>query len=109
MNSSLTFEKPDTGTFRNLALATDAMMRGGNVPCIVNAANEIAVAAFLLDRIGFLRHQPARSLVIGISSDDLFPVRETHEMIERMQKRVITLVKGRVADISAEPKPEVDA
>ncbi len=52
--ASLTFEKPDTETFRNLALATMAMGRGGNMPCIINAANEIAVAAFLRDKIGFL-------------------------------------------------------
>ena len=52
---SLTFEKPDTETFRNLALATEAMERGGNMPCIINAANEMAVAAFLLDKIDFLR------------------------------------------------------
>jgi 1-deoxy-D-xylulose-5-phosphate reductoisomerase len=52
--SSLTFEKADTETFRNLALATEAMRRCGNMPCIVNAANEIAVAAFLRDQIGFL-------------------------------------------------------
>jgi 1-deoxy-D-xylulose-5-phosphate reductoisomerase len=51
---SLTFEKPDTHTFRNLALAFEAMDRAGNVPCILNAANEVAVAAFLEDRIGFL-------------------------------------------------------
>lgn len=51
---SLSFEKPDVETFRNLGLAIDAMKRGGNMPCIVNAANEIAVAAFLKDQIGFL-------------------------------------------------------
>jgi 1-deoxy-D-xylulose-5-phosphate reductoisomerase len=51
---SLTFEKPDSGTFRNLALATEAMKSGGNMPCIINAANEIAVAAFLKDQVGFL-------------------------------------------------------
>ncbi len=51
---SLTFEAPDTETFRNLALANSAMIKGGNMPCIVNAANEIAVAAFLKDQIGFL-------------------------------------------------------
>ncbi len=52
--ASLTFEKPDTDTFRNLALATEAMKRGGNMPCIINAANEIMVAAFLRDQVGFL-------------------------------------------------------
>jgi 1-deoxy-D-xylulose-5-phosphate reductoisomerase len=51
---SLTFEKPDTETFRNLALAFQALNQGGNMPCILNAANEVAVAEFLRDRIGFL-------------------------------------------------------
>ena len=52
--SSLTFEKPDTKTFRNLALAFEAIKQGGNMPCIVNAANEIAVAGFLNGGIGFV-------------------------------------------------------
>ena len=52
--ASLTFEKPDTGTFRNLALAMEALKKAGNLPCILNAANEIAVSAFLKDKIGFL-------------------------------------------------------
>ena len=51
---SLTFEEPDVKTFRNLALATEALNKGGNMPCILNAANEIAVWAFLRNRIGFL-------------------------------------------------------
>lgn len=50
----LTFEQPDVERFRNLALAYEALHRGGNMPCIVNAANEVAVEAFLHDRIGFL-------------------------------------------------------
>jgi 1-deoxy-D-xylulose-5-phosphate reductoisomerase len=52
--SSLTFEEPDLKTFRSLALAMDALHKGGNLPCIMNAANEIAVWAFLRNRIGFL-------------------------------------------------------
>lgn len=52
---AFTFEKPDTETFRNLALAFEAMGRGGNMPCVLNAANEIAVQEFLQDRIGFLQ------------------------------------------------------
>lgn len=52
---SLTFEKPDTETFRNLALAFKALERGGNMPCVLNAANEIAVASFLEDKVGFLQ------------------------------------------------------
>lgn len=51
---ALTFEKPDTETFRNLALAFEALNRAGNMPCVLNAANEVAVAEFLKDRIGFL-------------------------------------------------------
>ena len=50
----LAFEEPDVKTFRNLALATEALIKAGNVPCVLNAANEIAVWAFLHNRIGFL-------------------------------------------------------
>jgi len=50
----LQFDEPDLKTFRNLALALEAMKQGGNMPCILNAANEIAVYAFLKNRIGFL-------------------------------------------------------
>nr|WP_214447062.1 1-deoxy-D-xylulose-5-phosphate reductoisomerase [Flavihumibacter rivuli] len=52
--NTLTFEEPDVKTFRNLALATDALFKGGNLPCVLNAANEIAVFAFLRNRVGFL-------------------------------------------------------
>ena len=52
--ASLTFEKPDSDRFRNLQLAFDVLEKGGNTPCILNAANEIAVSAFLKDKIGFL-------------------------------------------------------
>jgi 1-deoxy-D-xylulose-5-phosphate reductoisomerase len=51
----LTFEKPDMETFQNLSLAYKAMEKAGNMPCILNAANEIAVEEFLKDRIGFLQ------------------------------------------------------
>lgn len=52
--TDLTFEQPDTKRFRNLALAYEALHQAGNMPCIVNAANEVVVAAFLQDRISFL-------------------------------------------------------
>lgn len=52
---TLTFEEPDTCRFRNLALAYEALYEGGNMPCIVNAANEVVNRAFLEDRIGFLQ------------------------------------------------------
>ncbi|MCB2201247.1 1-deoxy-D-xylulose-5-phosphate reductoisomerase [bacterium] len=51
---SLDFEKPDIENFRNLALAFEAMEKGGNMPCILNAANEVAVEAFLKNQIDFL-------------------------------------------------------
>lgn len=51
----LTFEAPDTKTFRNLALAFKALDKGGNAPCVLNAANEVVVAAFLEDKVGFLQ------------------------------------------------------
>ena len=53
--STLTFEEPDMERFRNLAFAFDAVRKGGNMPCILNAANEVVVAAFLRDEIGFLQ------------------------------------------------------
>ena len=52
--NQLSFDEPDTRTFRNLQLAKEAMEKGGNTPCVLNAANEIAVYAFLRNRIGFL-------------------------------------------------------
>jgi len=51
---NLTFEKPDTENFRCLSLAYEALRTGGNMPCVLNAANEIAVNSFLKDKIGFL-------------------------------------------------------
>ena len=53
--TELTFEQPDTNRFRCLALAYEALNKGGNMACIVNAANEVVVSAFLKDRISFLR------------------------------------------------------
>ena len=53
--STLTFEEPDMERSRTLAFAFEAARQGGNMPCILNAANEVVVAAFLQDRIGFLQ------------------------------------------------------
>ena len=53
--STLTFEEPDMERFRNLAFAFEAARQGGNIPCILDAANGVVVAAFLQDRIGFLQ------------------------------------------------------
>jgi 1-deoxy-D-xylulose-5-phosphate reductoisomerase len=75
----LTFEQPDRETFRNLDLAYMAMEKDGNLPCILNAANEIAVAAFLKDQVGFLRMSEIIescmekiSFIDNPSFDDLF-------------------------------------
>jgi 1-deoxy-D-xylulose-5-phosphate reductoisomerase len=65
--SQLTFEQPDTKRFRNLALAYQAMEAGGNMPCILNAANEVVVDAFLHDRISF----PGMSDVIARAMSDM--------------------------------------
>lgn len=53
--NSLNFERPDIKNFRNLQLAYDALEKAGNMPCILNAANEIVVAEFLKGRVGFLQ------------------------------------------------------
>jgi 1-deoxy-D-xylulose-5-phosphate reductoisomerase len=66
----LTFETPDTKTFRNLALARDAMTRGGNAPCVLNAANEVVVQAFLQNKVGFLE----MSEIIGQVLEAVTPV-----------------------------------
>jgi len=52
---NLSFEKPDMETFQNLGLAFDALNKGGNMPCVLNAANEVVVEAFLKDEVGFLQ------------------------------------------------------
>jgi len=61
----LTFEQPNTKNFRNLALAFEALNKGGNMPCILNAANEVVVQAFLSDKIGFLRMPEVIEQVMG--------------------------------------------
>ena len=53
-SQTLSFEEPDIKTFRNLALATEALNKGGNLPAVLNAANEIAVFSFLKNRLNFL-------------------------------------------------------
>ena len=63
--SSLTFEKPDMTRFRNLGLAFEALKKGGNAPCVLNAANEVVVAAFLEDRVGFLEMSDIIEKVMG--------------------------------------------
>lgn len=63
-----TFEEPDVKRFPNLALAREALLKGGNLPCILNAANEIAVENFLKEKIGFLQISEIIEKVIGQST-----------------------------------------
>jgi len=65
---SLTFEQPDTKIFRNLALSYEALRKGGNWPCILNAANEVAVEAFLKEKIGFLQIPDVIESTLGKAS-----------------------------------------
>ncbi|MFN9518696.1 MAG: 1-deoxy-D-xylulose-5-phosphate reductoisomerase, partial [Bacteroidota bacterium] len=64
----LTFEKPDTETFQNLGLAYDALRQGGNMACILNAANEVTVDAFLKDQISFLQIAEINALTMQRAS-----------------------------------------
>jgi 1-deoxy-D-xylulose-5-phosphate reductoisomerase len=74
--SQFTFEKPDQERFRNLAFAYYAMDRGGNMPCILNAANEIVVAEFLKDKIGFLQMS---DIIENVLSKSEFIVKPTYD------------------------------
>lgn len=90
----LTFEKPDLLTFRNLQLAYDAMDMGGNLPCILNAANEITVAAFLKEEIKFLAiaeiNEKAMSAVGFTKSIDLVSLLESDKETRRITKELIS-------------------
>ncbi|MBL7720223.1 MAG: 1-deoxy-D-xylulose-5-phosphate reductoisomerase [Flavipsychrobacter sp.] len=81
--AKLTFEQPDYKTFRNLALAIDAMHKAGNAPCVLNAANEVVVHAFLQNKVGFL---------------------EMSEMIEKTLERVSYIEHPTLEDYEASDK-----
>ncbi len=77
--SNLTFEEPDLDVFKNLSFAYEAINKGGNMPCILNAANEIAVESFLQDEISYLAMSDALeqtmqrvSFIVNPSLDDYF-------------------------------------
>ena len=84
----LTFEKPDTKRFRNLALAYQAMEMGGNMPCILNAANEIVVAAFLKDKIGFLQMSDIIERVMQKATFIKKPVYEDYVLTDEQARRL---------------------
>lgn len=85
---SLTFEQPDLETFRNLQLAFDALDRGGNASCIINAANEIAVDAFLHDQIGFLEIAEIIEFCLGKATFVQAPVYDDYVLTDRETRRL---------------------
>lgn len=87
--SQFTFERPDLERFRNLAFAYYAMERGGNMPCILNAANEVVVAEFLKDRIGFLQMSDIIEEVIAKAHFVTTPVYEDYVQTDA-QTRLLT-------------------
>jgi 1-deoxy-D-xylulose-5-phosphate reductoisomerase len=90
---SLTFEHPDTERFRNLALAFEALKRGGNMPCVINAANEIVVESFLHNKIGFLEMSDVIEKMMGKACFIQSPTYEdfvaTDSEVRRMTKELI--------------------
>ena len=87
--SQFTFEQPDMERFRNLAFAYYAMERGGNMPCILNAANEIVVAEFLKDKIGFMQMSDIIENIMAKAEFVAKPAYEDYVMTDAMV-RVMT-------------------
>ena len=85
---SLTFEQPDTKIFRNLALSYEALRKGGNWPCILNAANEVAVEAFLKEKIGFLQIPDVIESTLGKSTYIKAPQLEDYFNSDLQARRV---------------------
>ena len=90
----LTFEQPDTNRFRCLALAYEALNRGGNMACIVNAANEVVVSAFLRDRISFLRMSEVIEQCMGKVSFIQTPTYEDYVATDVEARRVAESLIG---------------
>ncbi len=92
--SSLTFEKPDTVKFRNLALAFNAINQGGNMPCILNAANEIAVKGFLQGKIGFFAMsdliEDCMQRVSFMAKPDLDQIIETDKVTRQLAESLLS-------------------
>lgn len=82
--NTLTFDKPDMDKFRNLAFAYHASRTGGNMPCILNAANEIVVNAFLHDRIGFLEMSDIIEKIMATSEVIKNPTLEDYFETDRL-------------------------
>ena len=95
---ALTFEKPDLETFRNLALAFEALHRGGNMPCVLNAANEVAVAEFLKEKITFLEMPDVVEQCLAkmnyVSSPDYDDYVETDKESRRIAVEIVNRLKA---------------
>ena len=95
---NLSFEQADKTTFRNLALAFDALNAGGNMPCVINAANEVVVAEFLKDRIGFLKMsdiiEQCMSEIGFISDPSLDDYLETDRITRILAQELVTNSKS---------------
>lgn len=89
----LTFEQPDIETFRNLGLAFESMKQGGNMPCILNAANEVAVAKFLKDEIGFLEMSDLIEHCLAKTSFINKPTYEDYVMSDRETRELANAYK----------------
>ena len=93
----LTFEQADTDIFRNLALAHQALEDGGNVPCVLNAANEVVVAAFLKGRVGFLEMsdiiEETMSAVERINNPSLVDYEDTDRKSRILAQELVTKSK----------------
>jgi len=88
---SFTFDKPDTDKFRNLTFAFKAIEKGGNMPCILNAANEIAVEAFLHDRVGFLQMSDIIEQTMAKASFIAKPSYEEYALTDAEARRIAEL------------------
>jgi 1-deoxy-D-xylulose-5-phosphate reductoisomerase len=86
--NNLTFEYPDTKRFRNLSLAYEALSQGGNMPCIMNAANEVVVAAFLNERISFLEMTDVIEMTMGKTTFVEKPTYEDYVMTDEEARRL---------------------
>lgn len=87
---TLAFEKPDTSRFRNLALAYKAIGAGGSMPCVLNAANEVCVAAFLHDKVSFLRMSDIIERTMDTIPFEKSPSFDDYVRIDAEARRVAT-------------------
>jgi len=86
--ASLTFEEPDMKRFRNLGFAFEAVRQGGNMPCILNAANEIVVAAFLQEKTGFLQMSEIIEQVMQRATFVAKPAYEDYVAADKEARRI---------------------